>query len=175
MFWIYESECMRKWLNLKRNKVCVWASSECHTKPPRYSSDQYNIHTRLYEILWSNISSSSGWPSKGVKVCDSLVYDMKKLYGRLLVISLFNDYGGLRKSAKSTLVYTLTVYSEVAVVPNMDLIGGNERLYPVVWPKSATDWNHFHNFSKWRRITMWLLCLMDILRDLLKHMNITGE
>ncbi len=77
---------------------------------------------------------------KGVKVDDSLVYDMEKLYGRLLVISLnrditlenmsyeltpipsslFDDYDGLKKSAKSKLVHKL------AVVPDVDMVDGNE-------------------------------------------------
>ncbi len=94
---------------------------------------------------------------KSVKVCDSLVYDMEKLNGRLLVISqkrditlenmltyelahlpssLFDDYGGCRKSAMSKLIHKLTVYSKVTVVPDVNLVDGNEMLYWVVWPKS---------------------------------------
>ncbi len=60
--------------------------------------------------------------------------------------SLFYDYGGLRKSAKSKLVHKLAVYSEVAVVPDVDLVDGNEILYQVVWPKSGTYHNIFHTF-----------------------------
>ncbi len=60
--------------------------------------------------------------------------------------SLFDDYGGLRKSATSKLVHKFAVYSEVAVVPDVDLVDGNETLYQVVWPKSRTDENRFHNF-----------------------------
>ncbi len=91
---------------------------------------------------------------------------MEKLYGRLLVISqkrditlenmlsyelanppssLFDDYGGLRKGAKSKLVQKLAVYSEVAVVPDMELVDGNEMLYQVERPKSVTDQIIFQN------------------------------
>ncbi len=59
--------------------------------------------------------------------------------------SLFDDYGGLRKSAKSTLVHKFAVYSDESVVTDVDLVDGNETLYQIVWPKSGTDQNLFHD------------------------------
>ncbi len=151
-------------LTRKQTMYVFGAQVDAHTKPPRYSSDQYNIRRRLYEILLSEISLSRDQPSKGVKVGDRLVYDMKKLFGRLLVISQKRDitlenmsyklaplpsslFGEPRKSTMSKLVHKLAVYSEVAVAPDVDLVHGNEMLYQVVWPKlSGTDPNLFHNF-----------------------------
>ncbi len=60
--------------------------------------------------------------------------------------SLFDDNGGLRKSVRSKLVHKFAVYSEVSVVTDVDLVDSNETLYQVVWPKSGTDQNLFHNF-----------------------------
>ncbi len=63
-----------------------------------------------------------------------------------LASSLFDDYGGLRKGAKSKLFHKLAVLSEVTVVPDVDLVDGNSMLYWVVWPKSGIVQNIFHNF-----------------------------
>ncbi len=43
-------------------------------------------------------------------------------------------------------IHKLAVYSEVAVVPDVDLVDGNEMLYQVVWLKSGTVQNCFQNF-----------------------------
>jgi hypothetical protein len=106
---------------------------------------------------------------KGMKIGDKTIYDMEKLYGRLLVISqrrditlesmlcfelaplppaIFDDYGGLRKSAKAQLLHKLAVWFEGSNEPEVDVIDGNEMLYHITWPKTGTVQNLLQNFTK---------------------------
>ena len=86
---------------------------------------------------------------KGCKVGNGFVYDMEKLYGRLLVVSqkrdinlktllsyelaplppaLFDDYGGLWKGTKATLLHKLAVFVDRCNQPSIQIIDGNEML-----------------------------------------------
>ncbi len=95
---------------------------------------------------------------KVVKIGGETVYDMDKLYGRLLVISqkrgitlesmlcfelspvpsaLFDDYGFLRKSAKSQFLHKLAIWNPNSDKSTVDVIDGNEMLYRIIWPKTG--------------------------------------
>ena len=97
---------------------------------------------------------------KKVKIGNVDIYDMEKLYARLLVISqkrnidlagvfeyelspvpssLFDEYGDMRKGTKSTIIQKYAVFSESLSEPvDLELIDGNESLYHCQWPKKAT-------------------------------------
>ena len=97
---------------------------------------------------------------KKVKIGNVDIYDMEKLYARLLVISqkrnidlagvfeyelspvpssLFDKYGDMRKGTKSTIIQKYAVFSESLSEPvDLELIDGNESLYHCQWPKKAT-------------------------------------
>ena len=106
---------------------------------------------------------------KGVKIGDQSIYDMEKLFGRLLVISqkrdvtlesmlrfelspvppaLCDDYGCLRKSAKSQLLHKLAVWNASICESSVDVIDGNEMLYRITWPKTGTVRNLLQNFIR---------------------------
>ena len=98
---------------------------------------------------------------KKMKVGDSSVYDMEKLYARLLIMSqkrdvelsdlfeyelapvptaLFDDYGDMRKGSKSVLVSKLAItYKEPPPTVDVQLIDGNEAIYHTLWPKKCND------------------------------------
>ncbi|MES9884700.1 MAG: hypothetical protein ABW185_27970 [Sedimenticola sp.] len=106
---------------------------------------------------------------RGVKVGDKTVYDMEKLYARLLILSqrrdvsldkllcfelaplppaLFDDYGSMRKSSKSQLLHRLAVWSEDTSVPDAEVVDGNEMLYHITWPKIGTVRSLLQSFSR---------------------------
>jgi hypothetical protein len=108
---------------------------------------------------------------KGVKVGDQTIYNIEKLYGRLLVISskrnlpldyvfayelaplpsaLFDEYGLMRKSSKSTLVSKskLFVVCEDDVPVDLQLVDGNELIYHTIWPKMGTTLALCHSLTK---------------------------
>ena len=106
---------------------------------------------------------------KGLTVGDSTVYDMEKIYGRLLVLSesrditlettmsyelaplpsaIFDEYGDLRKSSKASLLHKVAVWSEHSGSPDVTIIDGNEVLYKVTWPKLGTVRQLLDNFTK---------------------------
>ena len=84
--------------------------------------------------------------TSGVNIGGKTVYDLDKLYGRLLVLSqkrditmesmlcfelaplppaIFDDYGDLRKSTKSTLLHKLAVWCDDDSSHEVDVIDGN--------------------------------------------------
>ena len=113
----------------------------------------------FYEPLKKRIVTMEAIKKK-VKVGDTNVYDMEKLYARLLVISqnrdielselfkyeltpmplsLFDEYGDLRKGSKHVLMQKLAVFTENELPPvEVQLIDGNEALYHTFWPKNTT-------------------------------------
>jgi len=95
---------------------------------------------------------------KCIKVGDNKVYDMEKLYGRMLVLSqkreielstvfkyelapvpssLFDEYGQLRKSSKAPFVHKLGILDANKYQPEVKIFDGNEMIYNVTWPKSG--------------------------------------
>ena len=96
---------------------------------------------------------------RGVKVGGKTVYDLEKLYGRLLILTqkrkmslkdvfsyelaplpaaLYDEYGALRKSKKHTLIDNLAKWTTHTEEIDVELIDGNEKLYGTTWPKAAT-------------------------------------
>ena len=105
---------------------------------------------------------------KGVKIGDQMVYDLKKLFARLLVIcekrnitlesvlcyelspippSLFDAYGLMRKSNKSYLATKLMIHDSSIESPDVQLIDGNELIYHTSWPKTGTVASFLQNFE----------------------------
>ena len=106
---------------------------------------------------------------KGVKIGEKMTYDMEQLYGRFLIVSqtrdvtledmlsfelapvpsaIFDDYGSLRKSTKSTLLHALAVWHEDMNEPDIQVMDGNEMLYRITWPKIGTVKNLLQNFTR---------------------------
>lgn len=97
---------------------------------------------------------------KCVKVGCSKVYDMEKLYARLLIVSqsrhidlselfkyelspvpssLFDEYGDMRKGSKAVLLNTLAVFANDPLeTVDAELFDGNEAVYHKLWPKNVT-------------------------------------
>lgn len=96
---------------------------------------------------------------KGVKLGDRTLYDMEKLYARMLVVSqqrhinledllsfelapfpfsLFDEFGEMRSGNKAALVPKLAVYMSEVFHPDVELVDGNAMLYHVQWRKSVT-------------------------------------
>ena len=97
---------------------------------------------------------------KCVKVGCSKVYDMEKLYARLLIVSqsrhidlselfkyelspvpssLFDEYGDMRKGSKAVLLNTLAVFANDPLeTVDAELFDGNEAIYHKLWPKNVT-------------------------------------
>lgn len=96
---------------------------------------------------------------KGIKVGDSTIFNMEKLYGRLLVIStkrnlllesvpsyelppilseLFDEYGHMKSSNKAVLINKLAVQSEYVLEPEVEVVHGSAILYHVNWPQNVT-------------------------------------
>ncbi len=113
----------------------------------------------FHDSLKKNVTTMTSL-KKRAKIGDVSVYDMEKLYARLLVISqnreielsdlfkfelapmppaLFDEFGDMRKGSKSVLVNKLAVLAEVQQ-PMVDalLVDGNEAIYHTVWPRSST-------------------------------------
>ena len=103
---------------------------------------------------------------KGLKVGDQTIYKLEKLYGRLLVIStkrnmplqvvfsfelaplpssLFDEYGLMRKSSKSSFVPKLCVLITEPPPVDVQLVDGNELLYHTTLPKIGTSLTLFNN------------------------------
>ncbi len=121
------------------------------------------LPTGFYNVIHSKVVTMEAM-KRGVKVGDTTVYDMEKLYGRLLVLSqkrdvslesmlcfelaplppaIFDDYGSMRKSSKSQLLHKLAVWSTEITTPDAQVIDGNEMLYRITWPKTGTV-KHLH-------------------------------
>src|SRR6218665_1327694 len=105
---------------------------------------------------------------KRVKVGETNIYDMEKLYGRLLVISqsrdlhlsdvfmyelspvpaaLFDEFGDMRKGNKAILIHKLAVFSEVPFDPvDAELVDGNEAIYHTLWPTNKPLMTFTNNF-----------------------------
>ena len=105
---------------------------------------------------------------KRVKIGDTSVYDVEKLYARLLVIaqsrdiqlsdlfkyelspvpsSLFDDYGDMRKGNKAVLIHNLAVFSTGSLGPvEAEIIDGNEAIYHTSWSRNTTLKNFAENF-----------------------------
>ncbi len=98
---------------------------------------------------------------KGVTVGDGTVFDMEKLYGRMLVVSqqrhidmclvfsfelaphplsLFDEYGDMRKDTKATHVAKLAVslFTYSVEPPDLSIVYGNVMVFHVTWPKCGT-------------------------------------
>ena len=104
---------------------------------------------------------------KKVQVGDTSIYDMEKLYARLLVISqsrdihlsqlfkhelspvpsaLFNEYGDMRKGNKNTLVDNLAVFPTMLLEPvDLEITDGNEAIYHTSWQRNTTYLGKFCN------------------------------
>ena len=99
---------------------------------------------------------------KGVMIGDKTAYNMEKLYGRLLVISnkrnlslayvsyvfgfelaplpaaLFDEFGFLRKTSKSSIVKKIIVPFTGTTPVDIQLVDGNELFYHITWPKQGS-------------------------------------
>ena len=97
------------------------------------------------------------------------IYDMEKLYGRLLEISqkrdvtlerllpfelaplppaLFDDYGDPRKSTKLPLLHKLADWNEKTSEPDFVVMDGNEMLYHITWSETGTVHHPLDNLSR---------------------------
>ena len=55
-----------------------------------------------------------------------------------LPFSLFDEYGYMRKSAKSAIAERLGVYTSESRTPEVVIVDGGTLLYHVVWPHGST-------------------------------------
>ena len=106
---------------------------------------------------------------KGVKVGDGTVFDMEKLYGRMLVVSqqrhidmclvfsfelaphplsLFDEYGDMRKGSKATPVSKLAVLASSVEPPDLSIVDGNAMVFHAIWPKSGTVQTYVNSFRE---------------------------
>ena len=106
---------------------------------------------------------------KGVTVGDGTVFDMEKLYGRMLVVSqqrhidmclvfsfelaphplsLFDEYGEIRKVTKATLVTKLAVLTSSVEPPYLRIVDGNAIVFHVTWPKCGTVQTYVNSFRQ---------------------------
>ena len=90
-----------------------------------------------------------------VQVKDKVIYDIEKMYGRLIVLSqkrdvtlkqmlcfelspvppsLFDDYGGMRRGNKAVLVHKLAFFTKTPAQPDVEVIDGNQVLHKMAWP-----------------------------------------
>ena len=127
-----------------------------------------NLPTGFHKPIHSKVITMETL-KKSTHIRNECVYDMEKLYARLLVISqkravslekllsfelaplppaLFDDYGCLRKSAKSPLLHKLAIWNEKNMEPDVVIIDGNEKLYQIAWPKTGTVRHLLHNFRR---------------------------
>ncbi len=126
------------------------------------------LPTGFYNPIHSKVVTMEAM-KKGVRVGAGTVYDMEKLYGRLLVLSqkrdvslesmlcfelaplppaIFDDYGSMRKGTKSPFLHKLAVWTDEASAPDVQVIDGNEILYQISWPKTGTVRHLHHNFIR---------------------------
>ena len=96
---------------------------------------------------------------KSITVGDRQVYDIEKIYSRMLVIgqkrcinlrevfmyelspvpfSLFEQYGDMLSRTKSTLTHRLAQYIMNTDTPNPVIVDGIALIYHVVWPQNGT-------------------------------------
>ena len=96
---------------------------------------------------------------KGIKIGEKVVCDPEKLYGRLLVVSqkreislenafsfelaplqssLFDEYGLMRKSNKSSFASKMFSPYTGTIPVDIQIIDGNELIYHTLWPKVGT-------------------------------------
>ena len=95
---------------------------------------------------------------KSITVGDRQVYDIEKIYSRMLVISqkrcinlrevfmyelspvpfsLFDQYGDMLSGTKSTLTHRLAQYIPNTDTPNIVIVDGIALIYHVVWPQNG--------------------------------------
>lgn len=105
----------------------------------------------------------------GVRIGDKTVFDMEKVYGRLLVIctkraislqnllcyelapmppSLYDDYGFPRNGNKAALVTKLAVFCEEPTTIDAEVVDGSMLMYHVIWPRCGTVATLCHNYLK---------------------------
>ena len=118
---------------------------------------------------------------KGAKIGDKILYDMEKLYGRMLVVSrkrkldlekvfgyelaplpssLFDELGEMRKGKKAILVSKLAIFT-ISFVPDVSIIDGNAQLHHITWPKSGTATTFATNFVKGVKDDQEVLVVFD--------------
>ena len=143
----------------------------------RIAPDEVNIHDSLAtgeEMATQFISNlPSGFHNpiktkvvtieamkKRVKVGDASTYNVKQLYGHLLVISksrdiqlsevfkyklapvlssIFDEYGDMRKGSKAVLIHKFAVFATSPLGPvDAELVDGHEAIYHTLWPRNST-------------------------------------
>ena len=123
---------------------------------------------------------------KGVKVGDGTVFDMEKLYGRMLVVSqqrhidlrrvfsyelaphplsLFDEFGDMRKGTKATLVTKLAVLTSSVEPPDLGIVDGNAMILHVNWPKSGTVHTYVNSFRQAVKRDHHVIVVFDRYRD----------
>lgn len=153
------------------NRVNVHNALEIGTSMA--SKFEANLPGAFYDPLHKKVTTMECM-KKSIRISDtSTVYDMEKLFGRLLILSqkrdvtleyllsyelapvpssLFDDYGKMRKSSKAELVKRLGVFTKddscPDSCPDCIIIDGNEMLYHVTWPKTGSVKTLCANFSK---------------------------
>ncbi|MES9881937.1 MAG: hypothetical protein ABW185_13750 [Sedimenticola sp.] len=126
------------------------------------------LPTGFYNTIHSNVVTMEAM-KKGVRVGTGTVYDMEKLYVRLLVLSqkrnvslesmfcfelaplpaaIFDDYGSMRKDTKSPILHKLAVWTDETSAPDVQVIDVNEIQYQISWPKTGTVRHLHHNFIR---------------------------
>ena len=104
-----------------------------------------------------------------MKVGDGPVFDMDKLYGRMLGVSQqchidlrrefsfelaphplsqFDEYGDMRKGTKATLASKLAVLASSVEPLDICSVDGNAMVFHVTWPKSGTVQTYVNNFRQ---------------------------
>ena len=127
-----------------------------------------NLPDSFYKTLHSRIITLES-TKKSVKIGDKAVFDVEKLYGRMLVInqkwnlsletmfqyelspipaSLFNEYGHMREGDKAVLASKIGVTEESQdVVTDVTVADGNMLLHHVKWPSRGTVEDFCINFA----------------------------
>ena len=121
-----------------------------------------------------------------MKVGDGAVFDMEKLYGRMLVVSqqrhidlclvfsfelaphplsLFDEYGDMRKGSKATLVSKLAVLASSVEPPDLSIVDGNAMVFHVIWPKSGTAQTYVNSFRQAVKRDHKVIAVFDRYRD----------
>ena len=123
---------------------------------------------------------------KGEGVGDGTVFDMEKLYERMLVVSqqrhidlrrvfsfelaphpvsLFDEYSDMRKGTKATLVTKLAALMSSVEPSDLSIVDGNVMVFHVIWPKSGTVETYVNSFRQAVKRDHQLIVVFDRYRD----------
>ena len=140
-----------------------------------WRADVYSVRQSQRWACWNHTT-----------VGDGTVFDMEKLYGRMLVVSqqrhidlrrvfsfelaphplsLFDEYGDMRKGSRATLVSKLAVLASSVKSPDLSIVDGNAMVFHATWPKCGTVQPYVNSFRQAVKRDHQVIVVFDRYRD----------